>query len=313
MEENLDCSASNLLCSENASSCFDDDLDCNAIKEFGVSPDCDHHLKNQIFNQQDPFFINNRSTYLMGSSRFAIQSDDRIKEMVEKEVEHLPEDDYLKRLRSGDLDLSRGKTWTVQLLAVACLSIAAKMEETKVPLSVDLQVGEPKFVFEAKTIYRMEVLVLSTLKWKTQVITPCSFIDYFLSIDFLEFRPSEIAAAIAISVSGDMQTLSIDKAVSSFAFVGKGRVLKCVELMKDLTFINGAAAKTANVATQHSASTVPQSPIGVLDAAACLSYKSDEITVGSCANSSHSSPDIRRRKQDHDDNNNKASEHGFKS
>ncbi|TYH38232.1 hypothetical protein ES332_D12G097000v1 [Gossypium tomentosum] len=233
-----------------------------------------------------------------------------------------------------------GKTWTVQLLAVACLSIAAKMEETKVPLSVDLQVGEPKFVFEAKTLYRMEVLVLSTLKWKMQVITPCSFIDYFMSkicndqypssmsisrslqlilstikgIDFLEFRPSEIAAAMAISVSGDMQTLSIDKAVSSFAFVGKGRVLKCVELMKDLTFINGDAAKTANVATQHSSVfTVPQSPIGVLDAAACLSYKSDEIAVGSCANSSHSSPDIKRRKQDYDDNNNKASEHGFKS
>lgn len=40
-------------------------------------------------------------------------------------------------------------------------------------------------------------------------------------IDFLEFRPSEIAAAIAISVSGDMQTLSIDEAVSSFTFVGK--------------------------------------------------------------------------------------------
>lgn len=94
----------------------------------------------------------------------------------------------------------------------------------------------------------------------------------------------------------------------------QGRVLKCVELMKDLAFINRSAAKTANVATQHySVSTVPQSPIGVLDAAACLSYKSDEITVGSCANSSHTSPDIKRGKQDHDDNNNKASEHGFKS
>ena len=43
------------------------------------------------------------------------------------------------------------------------------------------QVGEPKFVFEAKTIQRMELLVLSTLKWKMQVLTPCSFIDYFLS------------------------------------------------------------------------------------------------------------------------------------
>ena len=106
MAENFDCSASNLLCSENTSSCFDGDLDCNARNEFGVSPACHHHLKNQIFNQQDPFFINNRSTSLMGSSGFAIQSDDRIKEMVEREMEHLPRDDYLKRLRSGDLDLS---------------------------------------------------------------------------------------------------------------------------------------------------------------------------------------------------------------
>ncbi|KAE8701142.1 Cyclin-D4-1 [Hibiscus syriacus] len=336
MEENLDCPPSNLLCLEITNSCFDEDLDFNSLNEFGVSPG------------------------------LMIES----KRWLKKEVEHLPEDDYLKRLRTGDLDLSvrrealdwvwkasayyhfgplsiclainyldrflavydlpRGKTWTVQLLAVACLSIAAKMEETKMPLLVDLQVGEPKFVFEAKTIYRMEVLVLSTLKWKMQAITPCSFIDYFLSkicndqspssssmskslqliintikgIDFLEFRPSEIAAAVAISVSGEMQTVAIDKAISSFTFVQKGRVLKCVELMKDLSFINGAAA----VATRHSSaaasSTVPQSPIGVLDAAACQSYKSDEITVGSSANSSHSSPDIKRRKHDDDDDNN---------
>ncbi|KAK8606965.1 hypothetical protein V6N13_052717 [Hibiscus sabdariffa] len=367
MEANLDCSASNLLCSETTSSCFDEGLGFNAVNEFGVSPASDHRLKNPTFNQQDPVFINDRPISFMGRSGFAMQSDDRIKEMVEKEVEHLPEDDYLKRLRTGDLDLSvrrealdwiwkasayysfgplslclstnyldrflslydlpRGKTWAVQLLAVACLSIAAKMEETKVPLSVDLQVGEPKFVFEAKTICRMEVLVLSTLKWKMQAITPCSFIDYFLSkicndqypssslmsrslqliintikgIDFLEFRPSEIAAAVAISGSGDMQTVAIDKAISSFTSVQKGRVLKCVELMKEMPFINGAAA----VATQHSSAsspTVPQSPIGVLDAAASLSYKSDEITVGSYANSSHSSPGIKRRKHDDDDN-----------
>ncbi|OMO56237.1 hypothetical protein CCACVL1_26685 [Corchorus capsularis] len=375
MAENPDCSVSNLLCSENTSSCFDGDLDFNAINEFEVSP-CQDLLKNQIFNQQDPSFVNNRSTPLMGSSGFAIQSDERIKEIVEKEMEHLPRDDYLKRLRSGDLDLSvrrealewiwkasayycfgplsiclsinyldrflslyelpRGKTWTVQLLAVACLSVAAKMEETKVPMSVDLQVGEPKFVFEAKTIQRMELLLLSTLEWKMQALTPCSFIDYFLSkicndqnpapnsisrslqlilstvkgIDFLEFRPSEIAAAVAISVSTEMQTLAIDKAISSLILVEKGRVLKCVELMKDLSLINrsaigngnGNGVNVASLVPSSAVSLVPQSPIGVLDSAACLSYKSDEITtVGSCANSSShttSSPDIKRRKQD---------------
>ncbi|XVF61535.1 hypothetical protein PTKIN_Ptkin08bG0137300 [Pterospermum kingtungense] len=363
MEENFDCSDSNLLCSENTSSCFDGDLDSNAMNEFGVSPAChQQHLENQIFNQQDPFFMNNISTSSKGCSAFAIQSEDRIREMVEKEMEHLPRNDYLKRLRSGDLDLSvrrealewiwkacayfrfgplslclsinyldrflslydlpRGKTWTVQLLAVACLSIAAKLEETKVPLSVDLQVGEPKFVFEAKTIQRMELFVLSTLKWEMQVLTPFSFIDYFLckicndqypsptsistslqlilstirGIDFLEFRPSEIAAAVAIFVSREMQTLAIDKAISSFIFVEKGRVLKCVELMKDLSLIKGSA--TTTTANGNGNVGVPQSPIGVLDAGACLSYKSDEITVGSCANSSHSSPDHKRRKED---------------
>ncbi|XVE83076.1 hypothetical protein DITRI_Ditri16bG0057900 [Diplodiscus trichospermus] len=377
MAENLDCSVSNLLCSENTSSCFDGGLDFSAINEFGDSPACYHHFQNQIFNQQDPSVINNISTSLMGSSGFAIQSDDRIKEMVEREMKHLPRDDYLKRLRSGDLDLSvrrealewiwkacayfrfgplslclsinyldrflsvyelpRGKTWTVQLLALACLSVAAKMEETEVPLPIEFQVGDPKFIFEAKTIRKMELVLLSTLNWEMQVLTPCSFIDYFLSkicndqcasstslfrseqlilstirgIDFLEFRPSEIAAAVAISVSGEKQTLALDKAVSSFLFVEKGKVLKCVELMKDLSLINGSAnAKgSANVATPpSSAPSLPQSPIGVLDAA-CSSYKSDEITVvGSCANSSPCTPDTKRRKQDH-----KPSQLDFKS
>ncbi|GMI75216.1 Cyclin D2;1 [Hibiscus trionum] len=116
------------------------------------------------------------------------------------------------------------------------------------------------------------------------------------SIDFLEFRPSKIAAALVISCSGDMQTVVIDKAISSFTSVQKGRVLKCVELMKDLSFINGVAT----VAAQHSSASsfiVPQSPIGVLDeTVVSLSYKSDKITVDPYTNSSHSSLNIKKEK-----------------
>lgn len=36
--------------------------------------------------------------------------------------------------------LQKGRAWTMQLLAVACLSLAAKIEETDVPLPLDLQV-----------------------------------------------------------------------------------------------------------------------------------------------------------------------------
>lgn len=72
------------------------------------------------------------------------------------------------------------------------------------------------------------------------------------------------------------------------------KVLKCVELIEDLSLISGVETEI-----------VPQSPDGVLDAA-CLSYKSEELTVGSCANSSPNiiiiSPEVKRRRQDRPSN-----------
>ena len=39
----------------------------------------------------------------------------------------------------------------IQLAVVTCLSLAAKVEETQVPLLSDLQVEDSEYVFEAKT------------------------------------------------------------------------------------------------------------------------------------------------------------------
>jgi hypothetical protein len=36
--------------------------------------------------------------------------------------------------------VQQGKAWMLQLLSVACISLAAKMEETEVPVLLDLQV-----------------------------------------------------------------------------------------------------------------------------------------------------------------------------
>lgn len=345
-KNSYDCVVSDLLCTETESFCFDD-LDSLTIGQ-----------KNNEINSKDLSFIKNGSGS-EGLIDLPSLSEESFSFMVQKEIDYLPKDDYLKRLRSGDLDLSvrreaidwiwkaymhhgfgglsfylsinyldrflslyelpRSKTWTVQLLAVACLSLAAKVEEINVPLLLDLQVGDPKFVFEGKTIQRMELLILSTLKWRMQAYTPCTFIDYFVrkmnddqipsgpmisksmqlilssirGIDFLEFRSSEIAAAVVISVAKEMQAKDIDKAMPCFFIhVQKGRVLKCLELIQDLTLVSG----TMTTATTTTA-TVPQSPNGVLDAA-CLSYKSDVTTVGSCPIASHKSPDNKRRKLD---------------
>ncbi|XP_076893942.1 cyclin-D3-1-like [Bidens hawaiensis] len=126
-------------------------------------------------------------------------------------------------------ELPKEESWMMQLVAVTCVSLAAKMEETEIPLILDLQACESRFVFEAKTIKRMELIVLSKLEWRMQSITPFSFIDSFKvnynsqsqtnsrslilkstqlilslikGVDFLEFKPSEIAAAVAMSVVG---------------------------------------------------------------------------------------------------------------
>ncbi|KAL0792099.1 hypothetical protein Bca101_063476 [Brassica carinata] len=223
-----------------------------------------------------------------------------IREMMEREKQHFPSDDYIRRLRSGDMDfnarrrkalnwifkacevyqfgplciclsvnyfdrflsvhdLPNDKAWTMQLLAVACLSLAAKLEETYVPmLLIDLQVGHPQFLFVAKSIQRMELLVMNRLKGRLRAITPYSYISYFLrkmskgdqepsntlisrslqviasktkgekGIDFLEFRPSEVAAAVALYVSGELHTVDFDNSSLSTLFspLQKKRVKK---------------------------------------------------------------------------------------
>ncbi|KAG8369825.1 hypothetical protein BUALT_Bualt14G0054000 [Buddleja alternifolia] len=80
----------------------------------------------------------------------------------------------------NDSDDQREKPWMIQLAAVGCLSLAAKVEEVHVPLLLELQVAakESKYVFEPKTVQRMEILVLSTLEWKMNPVTPLSFLDY---------------------------------------------------------------------------------------------------------------------------------------
>ncbi|CAH9098939.1 unnamed protein product [Cuscuta epithymum] len=215
--------------------------------------------------------------------------------MIRKESENLPSCDYLKRLRNGKMDVAsrdevldwiakESKSWMMQLLAVACLSIAAKMAETDVPLSLDLQTGDSKYVFEGRTIQRMKLLVLTTLKWRMQAVTPFSFMDYYLTkinsdriascssivkctelilstlkgINFIEFKPSEIAAAaVAISVAVENEVVDIEKAICSLTpQIQKERVMRCAEAMQEFSSPSGflTVQRTSHVS-------VPNSPI----------------------------------------------------
>ncbi|KAL8143778.1 hypothetical protein V2J09_016810 [Rumex salicifolius] len=88
---------------------------------------------------------------------------------------------YLDRFLTKSPHLHhKNKPWMIQLAAVTCLSLAAKVEETHVPFLLDLQVEDTKYVFESKVIQKMELLVLSTLDWKMNPVTPISFLDHII-------------------------------------------------------------------------------------------------------------------------------------
>ncbi|CAB4284107.1 unnamed protein product [Prunus armeniaca] len=122
-----------------------------------------------------------------------------------------------------------GKLWAIRLLSVACLSLAAKMEECKVPALSEFEVQD--YNFESKVIRRMELLVLNTLEWKLGSITPFAYLHYFINkfcaesrpkglfsdairlivamakeIDLMDTRPSIIAAAAVLAASDGQLT-----------------------------------------------------------------------------------------------------------
>ncbi|KQJ90109.1 hypothetical protein BRADI_4g29467v3 [Brachypodium distachyon] len=123
--------------------------------------------------------------------------------------------------------------WAMQLLAVTCLSLAAKMEETLVPSLLDLQAESTRYIFEPQTILRMELLILTALNWRLRSVTPFTFIDFFAckvdprgkhtryliaratqiilaalhDIKFLDHCPSTMAAAAVLCATGRGQQL----------------------------------------------------------------------------------------------------------
>lgn len=87
---------------------------------------------------------------------------------------------YFDRFRWGSNLRTDSKPWMMQLAVVTCLSLAAKVEESHAPLLLDLQVECSEYAFDAKTIQKMELLVLSSLTWRMNPVTPLSFLDHIV-------------------------------------------------------------------------------------------------------------------------------------
>ncbi|KAF9618744.1 hypothetical protein IFM89_002439 [Coptis chinensis] len=145
----------------------------------------DEELVSLFSKEKEPHLLINTSNFDIDSSLVLARKED-VEWMLKVDAHYgfsaltaVLAVNYLDRFMSS-LHFQKDKPWMTQLAAVACLSVAAKVEETQVPLLLDLQVEETKYVFEAKTIQRMELLVLSTLHWRMNQVTPLSFLDHII-------------------------------------------------------------------------------------------------------------------------------------
>ncbi|PIA62184.1 hypothetical protein AQUCO_00200292v1 [Aquilegia coerulea] len=163
--------------------------------------------------------------------------------------------------------LLQSNGWLLQLISVACLSLAAKMEEPLVPSLIDIQVEGAKFIFEPRTIRRMELLVLNALDWRLRSITPFNFIDFFANkvdlngtftrffisrateiifvtirdIRFLNYCPSSITAAAVICAANEYPNLSLNNpgiAATWCTGLSKEKIVGCYKLMQEVVVDN---------------------------------------------------------------------------
>lgn len=150
------------------------------------------------------------------------------------------------------------RSWIFRLLAVGCLSLAAKMEESKTPKLSSLQVEG--FDMESKAIQRMELYILNTLGWRMSSVTPFSYLQYLIrtifvdsnsqellskaakfvmvtvkEINLVDHRPSVIAAASLLASSdAQMSREQVElklKAITSFGSFEYEDVFFCYNLM----------------------------------------------------------------------------------
>ncbi|KAK9284837.1 hypothetical protein L1049_024016 [Liquidambar formosana] len=221
---------------------------------------------------------------------------------------------YLDRFLSSQ-GMPQGKAWILRLLAVSCVSLAAKMKKTEFSVT-DFQCDEG-FIFDTQTVQRMEVLILGALKWRMRSITPFSFINFFLSlfkpedpplrealkarateiilkaqneIKLLEFKPSIIAASALLSASHELFPLQFPcfrKAISDCSYVNKENMLKCCNTMQDILISSyeimlnmvSSSDTPVNVLDRHYSSSESEHTAGTEDITATTTTTTAATTI----------------------------------
>lgn len=112
------------------------------------------------------------------------------------------------------------KSWAVRLLSMACLSLAAKMEETRVPALSEFSLED--YNFGSSVIQKMELVVLNRLGWRMGSLTPFNFVKFFAN----SFRcnsppPNGFSTTVEVILRSMRGTSSYDNCLIPLISLGK--------------------------------------------------------------------------------------------
>ncbi|MED6194767.1 hypothetical protein PIB30_031639 [Stylosanthes scabra] len=269
-------SLSSLMCEEEGQACFfqdnnfddDDELQLVESSSFVFEEEDEEEYIEYLFSQETAFGSHNHDDF--SATRFWLRTarfnaidwifNTQAKLGFKVHTAYLSVSYFDRFLSKRSIDES--KPWAIQLLSVACLSLAAKMEEQYVPALSEYPIVE--YRFESKVIKNMELLILATLDWKMgSSPTPFSYLHYFLTkffpgsnsantiiakatqhivamvkdVNLMDQRPSIIAlAAILAAVDATLTRKAMDlriREISSWGNLESGDVFSCYNLIQE--------------------------------------------------------------------------------
>ncbi|KAM3311337.1 hypothetical protein ACQJBY_031794 [Aegilops geniculata] len=171
--------------------------------------------------------------------------------------------------------------WAARLLAIACVSLAAKMDECQAPALSEFR-ADDDYDFSCDSIRRMEMLVLSTLDWRMGAVTPFDYLPCLSSrlrrfngggrgggggliavkaaalifsaaevTSVLDYRPSTVAAvAVLAATHGALTREPLESKISSLSptcLLEKEDVYACYTMMlRDLSSPSKTAKRSAS-------------------------------------------------------------------
>ncbi|XP_062190592.1 cyclin-D6-1-like isoform X5 [Phragmites australis] len=211
-----------------------------------------------------------------------------------------------RRDAAGFISKFEQQPWVPRLLAISCLSLAAKMQRIAAFSIADIQRDE-EFIFDAATVQRMERVVLGALEWRARSVTPLAFLGFFLSacyppprhppqvvaavkaraVDLLlraqpevkmaEFSPSVAAAATLLAATGEVAAANLpafQAVVAACPFVNSEKLRECGEVIAAVCGVGPGRAAASD-----------DTPVTVLGHNRSASSASEsDWTVGSVAN-----------------------------